>query len=259
MAKRTKKHMRQPEAIEPDVFADEFFSQPPVLHAVDTHWDEPEERPTLAPDKQRAMFATLAIFGLFATALGGFVVYTQWIMPTPVALNASAATFALPTAAAYEATPVATAAAPTTSAPTTSAPTATATLTAPTTLTAAADEQEQQVVAHAPAPALLVIEPPAAKRVTPPKPNATRAATTTVDKSSLGAQAMRALNSGRASDARHLAQQVVQQSPESADGWIVLGAAHDALGDHAAAMTAYATCTTRAFGPRVAICKALAR
>lgn len=70
---------------------------------------------------------------------------------------------------------------------------------------------------------------------------------------------MRQLNGGHPREARVLAQQAVQQNPERADGWIVLGAAHDALGDRAAAMNAYATCTARAFGPRVSACRALAR
>jgi predicted Zn-dependent protease len=75
----------------------------------------------------------------------------------------------------------------------------------------------------------------------------------------VGESAMRALNAGQPRDARRIAQQAVTDHPERANGWIVLGAANDALGDHAAPLTAYANCSARASGARVAACRALAR
>ncbi len=64
---------------------------------MDVAWNAAEERPRIAPEKRRAMVATAVIFGTFVVLLGSFTVYSQVIMPTPVALGASSGTFTLPT------------------------------------------------------------------------------------------------------------------------------------------------------------------
>lgn len=249
--KNTKKKMQQEQAVEPDLFGDDFFSRPPAPPAIDLSWEEPEDAPVIAPDKRRAMHATLAIFSVFAVVLGGFLVYTQLLMPTPVTLSASSSTLALPTAV-YEPPPVG-AAAPIPEPVVEAAP-----------VVAPAPVIEPAVVAEvvtepAPVAAPRAVSIPRAPRA---EAHATRPAaprSEPVDQNSLGAQAMRLLNSGHAADARRVATQATQANPERADGWIVLGAANASLGDNEAAKTAYANCTARAMGPRVATCRALAR
>ncbi len=274
--KNTKKRMRQPEAIEPDLFADEFFMDLPGSAESEPIWDEPEERPKIAADKRRAMVATITIFAVFAISVGGFTIYTKLIMPTPVTLGASSVAFTLPQAApAPEVASAVMAAPPPIVAMATSTPSVVHTEAAPAASAedTRAHESDVQpaVIAATPAPeraaaqtaAPVVTEPAIAraapKRLAATQPSAPRATKSTADPNSLSAQAMRELNAGHPSEARQLAQQAVQTHPEQANGWIVLGAAHDALGNHDAAKAAYASCTARAFGARVATCRALAR
>ncbi len=236
------------EAVEPDLFGDEVFSSPPAAdHAATWGDEEPEVAPRVAPDKRRAMFATWIIFGVLATAVGGFTVYSKIIMPTPVALGVGS-TLTLP--AAYDDAPTmpAAAEAPPTIAPHVEpAPSATTSDPLPT------------IIAE-PAPPAVPVQKDVTRAPRASKPRSANAAEVApAAEASLGARAMRELNAGRPQAAKVTAQQADAQEPTRADGWIVLGAAHDALGDHAAALTAYATCTARAFGPRVATCRALAR
>lgn len=246
-----------------DPFTDEFFSEPasppvsdPWEGNLDVGWEDAEERPRIAPEKRRAMVATAVIFGAFVVLLGSFTVYSQLIMPTPVALGASAGTFTLPTPIQMEPR---------------------AEVAIPTVVSAPADEAPSEVtpvevgvVAEDAAPVL-----PVAQQETRPartaaaehgggprssaRLNKQREVAAVNEPDDLGESAMRALNAGQPRDALRLAQQAVADHPERANGWIVLGAANDALGDHAAALTAYANCSARATGARVATCRALAR
>jgi hypothetical protein len=59
--------------------------------------------------------------------------------------------------------------------------------------------------------------------------------------------------------ARDLVERALELNPASAEAWLTLGAAQDALGDHASALTAYRSCVTSARGARVRECRALAR
>jgi hypothetical protein len=269
--KNTKKRMTKTEAIEPDLLTDEFFMDLPAVAPTETWDDEPDEKPKLAPKSKRAMWATLTIFSVFALAVGGFVFYSKVIMPTPVQLGAPS-TYALPQAPAYVPQPVSQPVIAPVAAPPVAEPIVAATTIEAAPAPAVAEPAHAEPIA-APEPVVMAaVATPAPTPAAPeqravvaraePRPRARKpeaAAPPSIDANSLGAQAMRALNGGHPADARRLAQQAVQQNPERADGWIVLGAASDALGDHAAAKAAYASCTARAFGPRVATCRALAR
>lgn len=246
-----------------DPFADEFFSQPSSPPAsdrwesgLDVTWDDAEERPRIAPEKRRAMVATGVIFGTFVVLLGSFTVYSQFIMPTPVALGASTGTFTLPTPIQME--PPAEITTPTMA--------ASPAVEAPVEMPAAEVGGVTEVAA--PAPPVAKTEAPPARTTTAERGegprssarlNKQREVAAANEPDDLGESAMRALNAGQPKDARRLAQQAVLAHPERANGWIVLGAANDALGDHPAALTAYANCSARATGSRVAACRALAR
>jgi hypothetical protein len=247
--KHQQDQQQQQQAAEPDLFGDEFFSKAPASHApaaLDMRWDDAEDVPKIAPDKRRAMLATIVIFSVLATAVGGFVIYTQVIMPTPVTLGASSGILTVPQAMPYAPEPALIA---------TPAPAAAEVIAAAEPVAAEQVAVEEPVVVTTVAIAAPVA-PRAARRE---RPIVRAAAPSPVDQSSLSAQAMRMLNTGHAADARRLAQQAVQSNPERAEGWIVLGAANASLGDAEAARTAYANCTARASGPRVATCRALAR
>jgi len=255
---------QQQAASDHDPFADEFFSQPATPPAsdlweggLDVAWDDAEERPRIAPEKRRAMVATAVIFGTFAVLLGSFTVYSQVIMPTPVALGASSGTFTLPTPIQME--PRAEVTTPTIAAAPTEAPSEPTPVEVPV---VAADVAPVLPPTQAETrPARIVAA--AAERGDDPRssarPNKQREVAAVNEPDDVGESAMRALNAGNPRDARRLAQQAVTDHPERANGWIVLGAANDALGDHAAALTAYANCSARASGARVAACRALAR
>lgn len=261
---------QQQQASEPDLFGEEFFSQPPAAHAapaIDLHWDDLDV-PRIAPDKRRAMLATIAIFSVFAVAVGGFIIYTQMIMPTPVALGASSGTMMIPEAAPYVEPVIDDVRARRAVPPPVPAPIDTA----PAPIDDVSTPVVQPPIVSAPVEAGPieagpVIDDARARSAVPlrepvvhaPVVRPRRTAPAPVANDSLSAQAMRMLNTGHAADARRLAQQAVQSNPERAEGWIVLGAANASLGDSEAAKTAYANCTARASGPRVATCRALAR
>ncbi len=66
-----------------------------------------------------------------------------------------------------------------------------------------------------------------------------------------------ALEQGDAPRARDLAARATRRSPASAEAWLTLGRALDALGDHAAARLAYQSCKDEATGDRARECGAL--
>ena len=70
-------------------------------------------------------------------------------------------------------------------------------------------------------------------------------------------RAQHALETGDVQRARELASDAVRRAPASAEGWLTLGAAHEALGDGAAARAAYTSCKEQALGDRVRECAAL--
>jgi tetratricopeptide (TPR) repeat protein len=63
------------------------------------------------------------------------------------------------------------------------------------------------------------------------------------------------LNQGRNADAAAYAARAVAAEPSNSEGWIVLGAARDQLGDHKAAMDSYRKCAELGKGEYVTECK----
>src|SRR5262249_12120657 len=59
--------------------------------------------------------------------------------------------------------------------------------------------------------------------------------------------------------ARSYAARAVEVDPKSSEGWIVLGAANEGLGDRVAARTAYRTCAALGTGPYALECRRLGR
>jgi Tfp pilus assembly protein PilF len=70
-------------------------------------------------------------------------------------------------------------------------------------------------------------------------------------------EAQRALNRGDAAHARDLALDAVRRDATNVDGWLTLGAAHEALGQRGAAKQVYESCVQNGHGKRVAECRAL--
>lgn len=73
----------------------------------------------------------------------------------------------------------------------------------------------------------------------------------------LSALAFINLNRGRNHEAAQLAERAVAANPRNAQGWIVLGAARDALGQRAAAREAYRNCVEHGVGRWVRECRQL--
>lgn len=67
------------------------------------------------------------------------------------------------------------------------------------------------------------------------------------------------LNAGKNDDAQRYALRAVTANPKSSEGWIVLGAAREALRDREGAREAYRNCAERSEGEFVVECKRLAR
>lgn len=67
------------------------------------------------------------------------------------------------------------------------------------------------------------------------------------------------LNGARNSDALAYAARAIELDPSNSEGWIVLGAAQDALGDRKAAREAYRKCAELGRGTYVAECKRMVR
>lgn len=75
----------------------------------------------------------------------------------------------------------------------------------------------------------------------------------------LGKLAYFYLNKGMNQEAKRFAQRTVDIDPKSSTGWIVLGAALDAVNDREAALKAYRICAEQAVGKYVAECRNLIR
>ncbi len=75
----------------------------------------------------------------------------------------------------------------------------------------------------------------------------------------LGRLAFGYLNRGRDAAAAEYAARAVMTDPGNSEGWIVLGAAKDQLGDHKAAREAYKQCVALGRGEYVAECKRMMR
>jgi len=77
----------------------------------------------------------------------------------------------------------------------------------------------------------------------------------------LSALAMMYLNQGKNAEARERAKQAVTRDAQSAEGWIVLGAAESSLGDQQAARAAYGRCAAlpASSGKYVLECKRMLR
>jgi hypothetical protein len=67
------------------------------------------------------------------------------------------------------------------------------------------------------------------------------------------------LNADEKQHAREYAQRAVQSDASNAEGWIVLGAALELLGDRAGAKDAYRNCVERGQGPYLTECRKVAR
>jgi hypothetical protein len=257
--------------------AERFFSSPPPAPVYDHFGDlsastgEHEGLPRR--NTKRGMYVTLSILALGVLIIGGFLVYNKLVMPTPEDLGPPAV--ALPTpdtlrnlgqhVAAVdaqrqpepsEAAPVpAPAAAP-------AAPAAIPALVPEPAAPApapAAEAAPAEPVAPEPAPAPAV-EPPAAAEGDAAYQELVAAARKQGFKrqaeasylqalgvnpqgiEALSGLAMLYLNQGKNAQARDRARQAVAIAPNSAEGWIVLGAALDALGERVAARDAYQKC-----------------
>jgi predicted Zn-dependent protease len=67
------------------------------------------------------------------------------------------------------------------------------------------------------------------------------------------------LNAEENQNAKEYAQRAVQADASNAEGWIVLGAALELLGDRAGAKDAYRNCVERGQGPYLNECRRVAR
>ncbi len=75
----------------------------------------------------------------------------------------------------------------------------------------------------------------------------------------LGKLAYFYLNKGMNREAKRFAERTVNIDPKSSTGWIVLGAAFDAMNDHEAAVEAYKKCAEQAVGKYLTECRNLLR
>lgn len=133
---------------------------------------------------------------------------------------------------------------------------------ATTTTTEAAPTATPSVVATADPPPRPTARPD--ERVAAGKPTADKPATPPEapagDARSLtqAAQAVLEKDERAANRAAELALRAVRADPSNAEAWLTLGAAYQAAGKGSAARGAYRQCVTKASGPRVAECRALA-
>jgi hypothetical protein len=220
------------------------------------------------PRRKRGMYTTLGILAVGVVLIGGFLIYNKLMMPTPEELGP--AVVALPTPDSLKNLGPTVAAVAAERAPAPAAP-------APAPAPAAAipslvPEQPAAVVpaAAAPEPAALP-EPAAAPQPAPPAEPAAaegdseyQALVAAARKQgfkrpaeasylqalgvnpqgieALSGLAMLYLNQGKNAQARDRAKQALALAPATAEAWIVLGAALDALGERVAARDAYQKC-----------------
>ena len=114
----------------------------------------------------------------------------------------------------------------------------------------------------APPPPLPVVQPVPVAELSPETIAAAKAPAVPVvamDAASLRKRAERALDQGKKDEARALAESAIEEAPEQAEGYLLLGAAYELAADSAKAKEAYKTCAEMATrGPR-SECQNLAR
>lgn len=237
-------------------FSDAFFSDN-SLAPVESSW-EPEPITKMARGAKRAMQATIGLLVLSLTGIGGYLFYAKVLMPTPVAVGSAVAqppSFLAPPPVEEAELELAAV-----------VPVETVVV---ETVVAEPDEAVAPMPVAAEALALAVgpqkVDPVAevrtvqTPRVAPTKRVRTAHRRPRSAGSSLAKQAFARLNRGDFAAAERFAQRAVVGHPERAQGWIVLGAARDALGDKAGAKRAYKMCAAKALDVSVRHCRALAR
>ncbi|HKP58144.1 MAG TPA: hypothetical protein VJV78_15535 [Polyangiales bacterium] len=324
-----------------DPLMDAFFRHPdkPVIDV----WEETHPPRAMSRGSRRAMYASIGIFAVSVTVIGGFAAYHTLVMPAPVELGASAgeetaAVLPTPLAAAPVAEYKAPAPAPAAAAPI--APVAPAMPAAPaqteTQLSAASNPPAEEPAAPTVA-ALAAREPPPEPRATgaadgvaaahlrgvvaaepstveqpadrapavavaeaeaqtqdpmpPMRQGAHGASPPTYDElvaigraltkknrrveaseafrrallhapdgsAALSGLSFVYLNAEQNLEAREYAQRAVRADATNAEGWIVLGAALELLGDKPGAQAAYHSCVEQGRGPYLSQCKQVAR
>ncbi|HEY2732336.1 MAG TPA: tetratricopeptide repeat protein [Polyangiales bacterium] len=309
-----------------DQLLNRFFSSPPA--APSDAFDEPAHQ-AMSAGSRRAMWTALGVFAASLLSIGGYTVYQQWIMPTPVELGVAgdpgtspvanlpltpvghaAAVEHRPPPSAAEETAVLAAASPE---PTPELPSAATGAELPPSAAEASaavpPPSAAEPSAAAPPPSAAgPAEPGAATETTvqaitdarsgdapteppPAEPEAQRANAPSYDdllevgrtfaRKERNSQALEAfqraldarpnapaalsgiayvyLNLGDRTRAKDFATRALEADPKSSQGWIVLGAVEDMLGNRSAAREAYRKCASDGLGSYVAECRNLAR
>lgn len=267
-----------------------FASQPPKALS-ETMWDEHDSLPgTMTHGSKRAMHTTFWILGISVGVIGAFVIYNQVVMPAPAQLTGGTA-LDLPTPMA----PLAEAPQP--QRPPTAAPPVAPKVVAPVPVAstpAEAAPSNDPAVEPEPPENEPDLEPELEPENDPPalagpaegspamgsyrelldqanifyrqgkRQRALEAFELAIAVNPNGDEALSKLayhylNLGKNEDARQYAQRSVAANPKNSEGWIVLGAAREALRDREGAKEAYRQCATIAEGSFVSECKRLAR
>jgi hypothetical protein len=272
---------------EHDSIAHTFFARPSRPPAADEGWDADLPHAPMASDARRAMLIALGVFGVSLVLILGYVAYHNWVMPAPVELGAGAIEAPLPMPIAaplpesvsddtatvqLTAPPPTPAALPSPPSDEARGTTAAASTLAPDAVSPSIASPSQEAPSQE-APFIEVSGGPsydellaagtslskrgqraaaidAFQRALVQRPNASEA---------LSRLAFLHLNEADPRRARELAEQAVASDPGNSEGWIVLGAAHDGLGDRAAALAAYRRCKSVGRGSYVRECERLAR
>jgi hypothetical protein len=265
-----------------------FFSRP---HADPLEaWDD-APLPGMEHGSRRAMYATLAIFGVSALVVGGYVAYARLVMPVPAELGRSSG---LPPSVAIATAPVPSPSyvpareptappQPSTTAINTIAAVAPVQAVAAATVVAqAAEDLPSGGPAPTAAPAVApAVAPAPARAPTDPALSEMLASANALYEHGKRREALTAYQGALAHDpnapdalskvayiyldkgdnarARRFAARAVELDPSSSEGWIVLGAALEALGDRSAARTAYRTCAGLGSGSYATECRKLGR
>ena len=256
-----------------------FFSRAPAHTSFDV-WDDSTALP-MPHSSRRAMHATLLILGVSALLVGGFLIHQKLIMPVPAELGAGAtmpSVFPIPvepTARAAPPSPAVLAAPRAAVAPDVVAPSrvAAAAQAAPVEVAPVHDAQLSAVAPSASAEAprggtesayapLLAAAEALRGRGRRAEVRAAYEQILTVYPDApdvLRKLAYLHLDSGDNARAQELAIRATTLVPTNAEGWIVLGAAREGLGDRPGAREAYRKCATLDDGEFSAECRRLIR
>ncbi|MEO8875240.1 MAG: tetratricopeptide repeat protein, partial [Polyangiaceae bacterium] len=231
-------------------------------HSVRPSPDDPTVPSQFRRAQERAVMNRVVVFSI--TFLCGIVLWVgivKWRNKVhsdssqPVATTITTAMPAHPTSSGPDLPPFVatdTTAQPTDTAPTTTAPTsATAPTPSHTTTAAHTATLPTATTATATNPTGTSTDTTANTATPPSDPNAAASA------AALAAQAQAALEKGQTGLAISLAKKAVDRDPHNAEAWLILGAAQDTAGNHAAARAAYTACVKRGEGVRVSECRAL--